>query len=235
MTEAEPHEPEPEEGTPTQEKAKTKPKKDGTPKQEKAETKPNAGVAVPEETSVEPEPTPSGRRRRRPTIIEMGAFVGIVGGLVTLFFKFMPGCEPQRAPVVITAEISGVHPLHPVSFRRFLQRQQIPIPPNLTPRFLARRGIMVEFHYEIIGASGKHLRLSWELSDKTTNDRVAAEQSAYNITPSKYDDSGDWAIWIPAPKPGRNYYATVTIFKPQGPPYQLTHFDTSAFPGFAST
>jgi hypothetical protein len=95
--------------------------------------------------------------------------------------------------------------------------------------------VMVEFHYEIIGLSGKHLPLAWELSDQATNDRVAAEQSAYDLEPSKNEDAGDWAIWIPAPKPGREYYATVTIYKPEGPPYELRHFRTTTFPGFAST
>jgi hypothetical protein len=173
------------------------------------------------------------RRLRRPTLIEAGAFVGLVGGIVGLVFVFAPGCQPQPPPGATKATISDVRAVRPVSFRRFLQRQQIPIPPEMTPRFLARRGVMVEFHYEIIGLSGKHLLLAWELSDAATNDLVAAEQSAFELVPSKNDDAGDWAIWILAPKPGRTYYATVTIYKPQGPPYELKHFRTREFPGFA--
>jgi hypothetical protein len=105
----------------------------------------------------------------------------------------------------------------------------------MTDEFLARRGVMVEFHYEIIGLSGKHLQLSWELSDSATNELVAAAQGIYELVPSKEDDSGAWAIWIPAPKPGRIYYATVTIYKPQGPPYELTRFSTLEFRGFPGT
>jgi hypothetical protein len=190
----------------------------------------------PEPPAAEPEAAPSWRQRlRRPTLVEASALVALVGGIVGLVFVFAPGCEPQPPPTTVKATISEVRAVRPVRFRRFLQRQQIPISPDMTPEFLARRGVMVEFHYEIVGLSGKDLRLSWELSDATTNDLVAAEQSAYQLRPSKNEDAGDWAIWVPAPKPGRRYYVTVTIYKPQGPPYELKHFDTTPFRGFAST
>jgi hypothetical protein len=220
------------------------PEKEAAPKHEKEATaQPKAAAAVPESATSASEATAAssdgtrseGWQFRRPTIVEIAAFVGVVGGIVGLVFKFAPGCEPQPPSSAIKATISDVHALRPVSFRRFLQRQQIPIPPEMTPEFLARRGVMVEFHYEIIGLSGKPLRLAWELSDNATNDLVAAEQSAYELVPSKKDDAGDWAIWIRAPRPGRKYYATVTIYKPEGPPYELKHFRTSPFPGFAST
>jgi hypothetical protein len=192
---------------------------------------PGVTSAPTEVTSV---PTPSRRRRlRRPTLVEASTFVVLVGGIVALVFVFAPGCEPQPPPDAVKATISDVGVVRPVKFRRFLQRQQIPIPPDMTPEFLARRGVMVEFHYEIIGLSGKQLALSWELSDAATNDLVSAEQSAYMLAPSKNEDAGDWAIWLPAPKPGRRYYVTVAIYKPQGPPYELKHFVTPKFPGFA--
>jgi hypothetical protein len=177
---------------------------------------------------------PSGKRRlRKPTLTEASVVVGLVAGIVALVFKFAPDWQPLPDPDEINAAISDIKPRHPVTFKRFLQRQQLPIPPDMTPGFLARRGVMVEFHYEIVGASGKRLRLTWELSDAKTNELVAGEPSAYALTPSKNDDAGDWAIWVPAPRAGRTYYVTVTIFKPQGPPYQLKHFDTDDFPGFS--
>jgi hypothetical protein len=211
------------------------PEEETAPEHEEAANEPTAAGAVSEATAVNSDETPSWRRRlRRPTVVEAGAFVALVGGIVGLVFTFAPGCRPQPPPAATKATISDVHAVRPVTFRRFLQRQHIPIPPEMTPQFLARRGVMVEFHYEIIGLSGKHLLLAWELSDAATNDLVAAEQSAYELTPSKNEDAGDWAIWIPAPKPGRSYYAIVTIYKPQGPPYELKHFRTQRFPGFSS-
>lgn len=152
-----------------------------------------------------------------------------------LVFTFAPGCEPQPPSPTTRATITDVRAVRPVSFRRFLQRQQIPIPPDMTPRFLARKGVMVEFGYEIIGLSGKHLLLGWELSDNATNELVDEEQSTFELVPSKNDDAGDWAVWIPAPKPRRRYYATVKVYKPEGPPYELKHFRTETFQGFAST
>ena len=190
----------------------------------------------PEPPVAESEAARSWRQRlRRPTLVEASAFVALVGGIVALVFLFAPGCQPQPPPTTVKATISEVRAVHPVRFRRFLQRQQIPISPEMTPEFLARQGVMVTFHYEIVGLSGKDLRLSWELSDATTNDLEDAEQSAYQLRPSKKEDTGDWAIWVPAPKPGRRHYVTVTIYKPQGPPYELKHFDTKPFPGFAAT
>jgi hypothetical protein len=213
------------------------PEEEAAPEHEKeAAAQPKAAAAVSEAAAGNSDVTPSGGwHLRRPTIVEMAAFVALVGGIVGLVFAFAPGCQPQPPPAAIRATISDVDAVRPVTFRRFLQRQHIPIPPEMTPQFLARRGVMVEFHYEIIGLSGKQLLLAWELSDAATNDLVAAEQSAYELEPSKNDDSGDWAIWIPAPKPGRTYYAIVTIYKPQGPPYELKHFRTQRFRGFAST
>jgi hypothetical protein len=211
------------------------PEEENASKHEKeAAAEPKAAAAVSEAGAGNSDGTCGRWHLRRPTIVEMAAFVAVVGGIVGLVFAFAPGCQPQPPPAAIKATISDVDAIRPVTFRRFLQRQQIPIPPGMTPQFLARRGVMVEFHYEIIGLSGKKLLLAWELSDAATNDLVAAEPIAYELEPSKNDDSGDWAIWIRAPKPGRTYYATVTIYKPQGPPYELKHFRTQRFPGFAS-
>ena len=93
---------------------------------------------------------------------------------------------------------------------------------------------MVSFHYEIVGLRHKRLPLRWELSNAATNDLVASQNSAYTLIPANDDDAGDWSVWVPAPKKGRDYYVTVTIYQPQGPPYELKHFDSPNFPGLAS-
>jgi hypothetical protein len=198
------------------------------------ETSEQPPEAEPPAVDSEPAPTRGGRRLRRPTLLEASALVALIGAIVALVFKFAPDLEPQPSPTKVEATISEVRAVRPVTFRRFLQRQQLPISPEMTPEFLARRGVMIQFAYTLVGLSGKNLRLSWQLSDAVTNELVAEEQSAYLLTPSRNEDSGDWAVWIAAPKQGRTYYATVTIFKPQGPPYELKHFDTPRFPGFAT-
>ena len=90
---------------------------------------------------------------------------------------------------------------------------------------------MIPFHYEIIGLRGKKLPLRWELSDAKTNDLIASEDSAYRLTPANNDEAADWSVWLPAPKQGRDYYVTVTIYQPKGPPYELKHFDSPTFKG----
>ena len=203
-----------------------------------AEHKPAAGAepsaAASATSSSTNGPTSRRSRLRRPTVFEAAAFVTLVGGIVALVFVFAPGCQPQPPSEVSEATISNVRVIPSVTFRRYLQRQQQPIPPELTDKYLARRGAMVEFDWKIMGLRGKHLPFGWELSDSETNERVAAELSAYELTPSKNQDSGSWAIWMHGQKPGRSYYGTVTIYKPEGPPYELKHFPTRVFRGFAA-
>jgi hypothetical protein len=199
----------------------------------KVEPEPEGAAVEPDDAGSEAKATPSkGHRLRRPTLSEIAIVVGLIGAVVALVFKLAPGCQPESPSNVVRAEISDVRPVHPFSFKRFLQRQQSPIPPDLTKEYLARLGVMVEFHYEIFGLSGKQLALGWELSDVKTNELVAAKLETYTLTPSKDHDAGDWSVWVPAPKPGRDYYVTVTIYKPEGPPYELKHVQTETFPGF---
>jgi hypothetical protein len=206
------------------------PDQDSASKHEEAEANP-----IPEAPADDSSGTPPRKRRlRRPTVFEASAFVAMVGGIVGLVFVFAPGCEPKPPPDAVKATISDVRVIRPVTFKRFLQRQNLPLG-GLTPEYLARRGLVVEFHYGIVGLSGKPLKLGWEVSEKVTNELVASKLSSYELTPSKNEDSGVWPLWIPAPKPGRKYYATVTIYKPEGPPYELVHFPTAPFPGFAAT
>ena len=174
---------------------------------------------------------PRKRRFSRPTVGQASALVGLVGGIVALVFIFKPGWKPQPPQVVVKATISDTKVVQPVTFKRYLQRQQLAIPPSLSKAYLARTGVMIPFHYEIFGLRHKKLPLRWELSDAKTNDLVASEDSAYRLTPSTDDEAADWSVWLPAPKRGRKYYATVTIYQAKGPPYELKHFDSPTFPG----
>ena len=185
-------------------------------------------------TDVAPEqeqPAPRKRRFTRPTVGQASAVVGLVGGIVALVFIIKPGWKPQADPDVAKATISDTKVVQPVTFRRYLQRQQLAIPPSLSPAYLARRGVMIPFHYEIMGLRNKKLPLRWELSDAASNDLIASEDSAYRLTPSTNDEAADWSVWLPAPKQGRKYYVTVTIYQAKGPPYELKHFDSPTFPG----
>jgi hypothetical protein len=168
---------------------------------------------------------------RHPSLGQASAVVGLIGGVVVLIFIFKPGWKPQAPSNASKATITDKRVFQPVSFKRYLQRQQLPINPALTREYLNRPGVMVSFHYEIVGLRHKKLPLRWELSDVSTNDLVASKNSAYTLVPANDDDAGDWSVWVPAPSKGRDYYVTVTIYQPQGPPYELKHFDSPTFPG----
>ncbi len=170
---------------------------------------------------------------RRPSVGQASALVGLIGGVVALVFIFKPGWKPQARSDVSKATITDTRVFQPVTFKRYLQRQQLPIASGLSPAYLDRHGVMVSFHYEIIGLRHKKLPLRWELSDAATNDLVASQNSAYTLIPANDDDAGDWSVWVPAAKTGRSYYVTVTIYQPQGAPYELKHFDSPNFPGLA--
>jgi hypothetical protein len=172
--------------------------------------------------------------RRRPSVGQASALVGLVGGIVALVFIFKPGWKPQAPSDASKATITDTRVFQPVTFRRYLQRQQLPIGAGLSRTYLARTGVMVSFHYEIVGLRHKKLPLRWELSNAATNDLVASENSAFTLVPANDDDAGDWSVWVPAPRKGRDYYVTVTIYQPQGPPYELKHFDSPNFPGLGT-
>jgi hypothetical protein len=191
-------------------------------------------MTTPANTRAPAEPAPATKRFRRPSLTQASALVALVGGIVALVFIFKPGWKPQAAPDVTKAAISDTRVFQPFTFRRYLQRQQLPIPPGLTKSYLDRVGVMVTFHYEISGLRHKKLPLRWQLSNAATNALVNAMDSAYTIVPSNNDDAGDWSVWVPAPTKGHNYYVTVTIYQPQGPPYELKHFDSPNFPGLGS-
>jgi hypothetical protein len=171
---------------------------------------------------------------RRPSVGQASALVGLIGGVVALVFIFKPGWKPQAPSNASKATISDTRVFQPVTFKRYLQRLQLPITKGLSHAYLNRAGVMVSFHYEIVGLRHKKLPLRWELSNTATNDLVASQDSAFTLVPANDDDAGDWSVWVPAPKRGPNYYVTVTIYQPQGPPYELKHFDSPNFPGLGS-
>ena len=107
-------------------------------------------------------------------------------------------------------------------------------PMDMTKAFLQRRGLLIEFDYEAEGFRGKRLPIQWELVDAKTNDRVAGDD-AVGIKPSTNHEAAKWFVWVPAPKAGRRYYVTVTIYQPRKGEVDvpLADFDTAEFSGTA--
>ena len=99
---------------------------------------------------------------------QIGGIVTIAATIIGLVFVFRPGCTPQD---VGKATVDDVRVVQPVTFVRYLQRLKLPAG-TLSREQLRRRGVMIEFHYDITGFRGKKLPLRWELNDAATNDLV---------------------------------------------------------------
>ncbi len=156
---------------------------------------------------------------------QIGGIVTIAATIIGLVFLFRPGCTPQD---VGKATVDDVRVVQPVTFVRYLQRLKLPAG-TLSREQLRRRGVMIEFHYDITGFRGKKLPLRWELNDAATNDLVSQDQ-AVTITPSTNAEGRKWFVWVPAPKTAKKYYVTVTIYQPDGD-VPLQDFDSPRFRG----
>jgi hypothetical protein len=174
--------------------------------------------------------------KKRSAMVYVGqasAVVALVGTVVGLVFVFKPGWQPTPPPDVGTLEILDSSVRQPVTFGRYLERVRLPAL-DLTKAYRQRRGLLIEFDYEASGFRGKRLPIQWELVDAKTNDRVAGDD-AVAIEPSTNHESAKWFVWLAAPKPGKRYYVTVSIYQPRKGDVDvpLADFDTAEFGGAA--
>jgi len=186
---------------------------------------------------------PAPEERRKSPLVYVGqaaAVVGLVASVVGLLFVFKPGWQPTPPPDVGTLKIVDSNVRQPVTFGRYLERVRLP-PGDVTKAFRQRRGLLIEFDYAAEGFRGTRLPIQWELVDAKTNDRVrtgdddADGNDAVGIKPSTNQETAKWFVWVPAPKAGRNYYVTVTIYRPRKGEVDvpLADFDTAEFAGTA--
>lgn len=179
--------------------------------------------------------TPRRRWLRVPSLGQAAALVGLVGGVVGLLFIFKPGWKPQPSPDVGTVEISAVRVREPVTFKRYLQRLQLP-QQGLSRAQLRRLGALIEFHLHAQGFKSKELPLRWELNDAATDDLITEDESV-SIKPSTNDEGRKWFVWVPTPKTKRTYYVTVTLYQPRNGKVEvpLQDFDSPQFHGLAAS
>ena len=209
-------------------------------------------MTTPADAAPAPE-EPAGTRKRNPLayflqkrnpLVYVGQAAGVVAliaSVVGLLFVFKPGWKPEPPPDVGTLKIVDSSVRQPVTFGRYLERVRLP-PMGTTKAFRQRQGLLIEFDYEAAGFRGKRLPIQWELVDAKTNDRVVTEggddaggNDAVAITPSTNQEAAKWFVWVPAPKAGRKYYVTVTIYQPRKGDVDvpLADFDTAEFSGTA--
>lgn len=173
-------------------------------------------------------PSPKKKRSVFALVGQAGVLVGLIGGIVTLVFVFRPGWKPKEVDVG-TAKITDVRVLEPVTFKRYLQEQELSTG-TLSREQLLKSGVMVSFHYELDGFRGRRVPLRWELNEAKTNALVDQDQ-AVTITPSTNAEGRDWFVWVPQPRARRRYYITVTLYQPGKQLVPLEHFDTASFTG----
>lgn len=200
-------------------------------------------MTTPTDAAPTPAPEESARRRKSPLVYvgQAGGVVALVASVVGLLFVFKPGWQPKPPPDVGTLKIVDSSVRQPVTFGRYLERIRLP-PLDVTKAFRQRQGLLIEFDYEAEGFRGKRLPIQWELVDAKTNDRVltgdedADGNDAVGIKPSTNQEAAKWFVWVPAPKAGRNYYVTVTIYQPRKGDVDvpLADFDTAEFAGTAT-
>ena len=208
-------------------------------------------MTTPADAAPAPE-EPTGPRKRNPIayflqkrnpLVYVGQAAGVVAliaSVVGLLFVFKPGWKPEPPPDVGTLKIVDSSVRQPVTFGRYLERVHLP-PMGITKAFRQRRGLLIEFDYEAAGFRGKRLPIQWELVDAKTNDRVGVDSDeggngAVAIKPSTNMEAAKWFVWVPAPKAGRQYYVTVTIYQPRKGDVDvpLADFDTAEFSGTAT-
>lgn len=191
-----------------------------------------------------PASTVEPRKRWRPSLAQIGAFVAVVSGIVTLVFIFKPDWRPlQSADVGKLTIMENSIRVRPASLARFYSRVHLR-PQSETAAFLRQRGMLIEFSFEATGFRGKTLPIRRELIDAETNDVVPERDTnpAYSdvsigITPATNNDARKWFVWSPVPKTRKRYYVTVSVYQPRKGDVDvpLADFDTPTFRGRAAS
>jgi hypothetical protein len=194
-------------------------------------------VSTTTEGSAPEQPTRRRRRRRKPKL-SVGASIGIasgvvslVGGIVTLFFLFLPGCQPKAQLDEGTGSISAVGVERGVTFGDYLRRRHLDRG-TITRRFLARRGVLVRYHYEARGFKHKALPLESQLIDDTHDGKLVLTNSGSRITPDTNNETRDDWLWSEVPRTTDTYHLEVTLYQPGGGS-AIGTFSTDKFAGLA--
>ncbi len=152
----------------------------------------------------------------RPGIVVKGfaAAVPLAATLVTLVFSLWPSLKPRDPPALKGATIGHVQIDHPVSFRQYLRRAELPAAGH-TGSELSRAGAFVQFDLAIQGFAGAKLPLRVMLIDVRSGNLVSQSKIVL-FRPLVDDDRASWQEWVRIPRHPRAYRVILQLYDPGG-------------------
>jgi hypothetical protein len=157
---------------------------------------------------------PDARKAAMTAVKYFVAAVPVVATLVALTFSLWPSLKPPDPPTVKAASFRNVLVDHPVSFRQYLRRADLPASGH-TVADLERVGALVQFDLAIQGFRGAKLPLRWMLFDAGSGDLVFQSKNVL-FKPVVETDGVSWQEWIRIPRRGRAYYVMLQLYDAGG-------------------
>jgi hypothetical protein len=139
---------------------------------------------------------------------QAGVVVGLVSGLVGLFFLFFPQFRPERhsPPPEQSAEIARIGLTPRITHGNYLDYADQGNE-GFTKQELAQLGAAAFARVTIVGYKGKPLTMEQQVVDARTGN-VVGETRDFTVTPTADTVSHRWPYWVPLPR-GRGSYVMV--------------------------
>jgi hypothetical protein len=158
--------------------------------------------------------------------------VGLVSGVVGLFFLFFPQFRPERhqPPPNQSADVTKMELNSRVTQGNYLdyadQKKE-----GFTKAQLARVGASAFARVTIVGYKGKPLTMEQQIVDAKTG-QVVGQKRDFIVTPSADTVSHRWPYWVPLP-PGRGSYVMVIKVLDENATSAIACAQTKPFGGVA--
>jgi hypothetical protein len=147
---------------------------------------------------------------------QAGVVVGLVSGVVGLFFLFFPQFRPERhgPPPTQSAEVTKMDLNPRVTQGNYLdyadQGKE-----GFTKEELAQVGAAAYARVTIVGYKGKPLTMKQQVVDARTG-RVVAQRRDFTVTPTADTVSHRWPYWVPLPRGRGSYVMVIKVLDENG-------------------
>jgi hypothetical protein len=169
------------------------------------------------------------------TVKAVGGVAAAIAAIVGLVFLFFPDLRPDPTPDEGSATLSKPTVEHPVTYRQYLDRVEIPAEGS-TEEQLARPGVLAGVMVTIKGYRDEALPLSWYVLDLGTHDIVARQSQRHFLEADRNEAPAVWPFWVPLPPGPGPFKIVVQIYQPNVRPGKpgavpLAETETDSFPG----